>query len=54
MRNLKIKAHAHIRQYALNELEQALSISIRKTTWLPLDEAWAFDIAFSTKTIMFL
>jgi len=26
--------------YALNELEQALSISIRKTTWLPLDEVW--------------
>lgn len=26
--------------YALNELEQALSVSIRKTTWLPLDEVW--------------
>jgi hypothetical protein len=26
--------------YALNELEQGLAISIRKTTWLPLDEVW--------------
>jgi len=26
--------------YALNEVEQALSISIRRTTWLPLDEIW--------------
>jgi transposase-like protein len=27
-------------QYALNEFEQGLAISIRKTTWLPLDEVW--------------
>jgi len=26
--------------YALNDLEQSLAISIRKTTWLPLDEVW--------------
>lgn len=26
--------------YALNDLEQGLAISIRKTTWLPLDEVW--------------
>ena len=26
--------------YALNELEQGLAISIRKTTWLSLDEVW--------------
>jgi transposase InsO family protein len=26
--------------YALNELEEGLAISIRKTTWLPLDEVW--------------
>lgn len=26
--------------YALNELEQALCVSIRNTTWLPLDEVW--------------
>ncbi len=26
--------------YALDELEQGLAISIRKTTWLPLDEVW--------------
>lgn len=26
--------------YALNQLEQSLAISIRKTTWLPLDEVW--------------
>ncbi|MGC9375661.1 MAG: DDE-type integrase/transposase/recombinase [Bacteroidales bacterium] len=26
--------------YALNELEKGLAISIRKTTWLPLDEVW--------------
>ncbi|MDD3806797.1 MAG: hypothetical protein PHE86_02000 [Candidatus Marinimicrobia bacterium] len=26
--------------YALNELEQSLVVSIRKTTWLPLDEVW--------------
>ncbi len=26
--------------YALNELEESLVVSIRKTTWLPLDEVW--------------
>ena len=26
--------------YALNELEESLAVSIRKTTWLPLDEVW--------------
>jgi transposase-like protein len=26
--------------YALNDLEQALAISLRQTTWLPLDEVW--------------
>lgn len=35
----------HIRQqikitYALNELEENLVVSIRKTTWLSLDEVW--------------
>lgn len=26
--------------YAMNEIEQSLAVSIRKTTWLPLDEIW--------------
>lgn len=26
--------------YALNDIEQSLAISIRQTTWLPLDEVW--------------
>jgi transposase-like protein len=26
--------------YALNDVEQSLAISIRQTTWLPLDEVW--------------
>ena len=26
--------------YALNDIEQALAISLRQTTWLPLDEVW--------------
>jgi len=26
--------------YALNEMEESLVVSIRKTTWLPLDEVW--------------
>jgi transposase-like protein len=26
--------------YALNALEETLAVSIRKTTWLPLDEVW--------------
>jgi len=26
--------------YALNDLEQSIAISIRQTTWLPLDEVW--------------
>jgi hypothetical protein len=26
--------------YALNVLEESLAVSIRKTTWLPLDEVW--------------
>jgi len=30
----------HKIEYTLNEMEQALSVSIRKTTWLLLDEVW--------------
>ena len=30
----------HTIQYSLNDVEQALAVSIRKTTWLPLDEVW--------------
>ena len=27
-------------QYALTDLEKAIAISLRKSTWLPLDEVW--------------
>jgi len=37
-KNLKIKAPVLI-IYALSKLEQGF-VSIRKTTWLPLDEVW--------------
>jgi len=32
-------------------MEQALSISIRKTTWLPLDEAWESLLNVKTQTL---
>jgi len=35
--------------YALNELEQGLAISIRKTTWLPLDEVWETLLSVNSK-----
>ena len=33
-------SRSHKIVYALNALEETLAVSIRKTTWLPLDEVW--------------
>ena len=35
-----MSSRPHKGVYALNELGESLSVSIRKTTWLPLDEVW--------------
>ena len=36
--------------YALSELEQGLAVSIRKTTWLPLDEVWEMLLSVNPNT----
>ena len=33
--------------YALNELEESLVVSVRKTTWLPLDEVWEMPVSYT-------
>ena len=35
--------------YALNELEESLVVSIRKTTWFPLDEIWEMLFVYNPK-----